>query len=234
MKPFSKRDEERLIEAGREYYSTAFPNPERVGCPERNVLEALARGKLDRATAKEWDSHMARCSPCFNDYVALREELERSAMTRRLAAIAAVIVVATATWLVVRFVKGRSKESEEITKQNANVTYQANLLDLRNKAALRGAEPNGNESPAVLPREPLALSIYLPTGSEPGDYEVQVTQGPGQPLLKAQLTATLRDHITVLDVKLNLQQLQPGPYLFWIRQSGTSWSYYPVLIKAKP
>jgi len=119
----------------------------------------------------------------------------------------------------------------EIAARNTNVTYQANLLDLRSKAALRGAEQNGNESPVVLPREALALSVYLPTGSEPGDYEVQVTQGPGQPLLKAQGSATLRDHVAVLDVRLDLRRLQPGLYLFWIRQAGTSWSYYPVLVK---
>jgi len=83
-----------------------------------------------------------------------------------------------------------------------NVTYQANLLDLRNKAALRGAEPNPNESAAVLPREPLALSIYLPTGSEPGDYEVQVTQGPSQPLSKAEGSAISLNHIVVLEVKI--------------------------------
>ena len=105
-------------------------------------------------------------------------------------------------------------------------------MDLRNKAALRGAESGAGQAAAVLPRQPLALSIYLPAGSEPGDYEVQVTQGPGQALLKAEGKATLRDHITVLDVELDVEQLQPGPYLFWIRQSGTSWSYYPVSVKA--
>jgi hypothetical protein len=103
--------------------------------------------------------------------------------------------------------------------------------NLRNKAALRGAEGNGNEAAAVLPPAPLNLSIYLPTGSEPGDYEVQVTRGSGQPLLKAQGQARLRDHIAVLDLKLDLQQLQPGLYLFWIRQVGSSWSYYPVFVR---
>jgi len=230
MNPFSKRDEERLIEAGRQYYSTAFPNPERVGCPDRSILEALAQGKLDSVASGRWDAHMMQCSPCFNDYVALRKHLDRTAGARAIAATAAVIVIAIASWLVVRSFRNRGREGE-VAGPSANVKYEANLVDLRNKAALRGAESSAGQTAAVLPRAPLALSIYLPTGSEPGNYEVQVTQGPGQALLKADGKATLRNHIAVLDVKLDFQELQPGPYLLWIRQSGTSWSYYPVLVK---
>ena len=85
----------------------------------------------------------------------------------------------------------------------------------------------------MLPPGRLDLSIYLPTGSEPGNYEVQVTKGPGPPLLKARGQASLRDHIAVLELKLDLQQLQPGLYLFWIRQGSSSWSYYPVLVRAR-
>jgi hypothetical protein len=77
-------------------------------------------------------------------------------------------------------------------------------------------------------------SIYLPTGSEPGEYEVQVTQGPGQPLLKAQGQARLRDDVAVLEIKLDLEPLRPGLYLFWVRQGSSSWSYYPVLLQARP
>jgi hypothetical protein len=232
MNALFKRDAERLIAAGRQYYSTAFPNPERVGCPDGATLRALVGRKLDRAAAKQIDSHMTHCSPCFVEYVRLRESWETSARQRKLAAIAAVIVLAVVSWALVRLLRGRNQERQQSSAANPNVSYRANLLDLRNKAALRGAGQNGNESPAVLPREPLDLLIYLPTGSEPGKYEVQVTQGPAQPLLKAQGNASLRDHIAVLEVKLELQQLQPGPYLFWIRQPGTSWSYYPVLVKS--
>jgi Cell wall synthesis protein CwsA len=229
MKPLSKRDEERLIAAGRRYYSTAFPNPERVGCPGTEILEALSLRKLDRATAEKWDSHISQCSPCFNEYVALRESRRRRERLRRLAVAAAIAVVLVAGLVVHHFVV-RTKEQPEPPGQSGSVTYQANLLDLRDKAALRGAESGGNGSAAVLPRAPLALSIYLPTGSEPGDYEVQVTKGPGQALLKAEGNAILRDHVAVLEVKLDVQGLRPGQYLFWIRQSGTSWSYYPVAV----
>jgi hypothetical protein len=234
MKPFTSRDEVRLIEAGRRYYSTAFPNPERVGCPDKATLEACLRRQIARATSQQIDEHMMQCSPCFNDYVRLREARDRSARQRKLAAIAALIVLAVASWIALRLLKSRSQAPAPSTVQNKNVTYQANLLDLRKKSALRGAEPNGNEADAVLPAKPLDLSIYLPTGSEPGDYDVQITQGPGEPLLKAQGQASLRNHIAVLEIKLDLDRLRPGPYLFWIRQGESSWSYYGVRVQARP
>lgn len=234
MNAFTKRDEERLIEAGHEYYSTAFPNPERVGCPDATTMQALVRRQVDRAVREQIDSHMMQCSPCFNDYVRLREARERSARRRKLATLAAMVVLVVMTWALARFLKERSKEREPSTADNGNLRYEASLLDLRNKAALRGAGENGNGAPAVLPGAPLDLSIYLPTGSEPGKYEVQVTQGPGEPLLKAQGQARLREHIAVLEVRLDLQQVRSGQYMFWIREGNSSWSYYPILVEAGP
>lgn len=233
-KAFSKRDEERMIAAGREHYATAFPNPDRVGCPDETTMQALVRRQVDRTTRQQIDSHMMQCSPCFNDYVRLREAGEQSARRRKLAAIAALMAVIVASWLAVRYQKERGQVRQPSGAESRIVVYQANLLDLRNEAALRGAGGNGNQEVAVLPASPLDLSIYLPTGSEPGDYEVQVTQGPGQPLLKVQGQANLRDHIAVLELKLDLRQLRPGLYLFWIRQGGSSWSYYSVLVRGRP
>ena len=233
MKAFSKRDEERLIEAGREYYATAFPNPERVGCPDAATMQALVGRQVDGAEQERIDSHMMQCSPCFNDYVRLREARERSVRTRKVAAIAAVIALVVGCWIALRYLRERGKVGQPNTVARNSVAYEADLLDLRNKAARRGAEANGSEAAAVLRPAPLDLTIYLPTGSEPGEYEVQVTQGPGEPLLKAQGQASLRDHIAVLEVKLDLERLRPGSYLFWIRQGSSSWSYYAVLLQAR-
>jgi len=71
---FSKEDERKLLEAGRHFFSTAFPNPDRQGCPGQDILKAIAFRKLERQKAKEWDDHLSHCSPCFNEYMAFREE----------------------------------------------------------------------------------------------------------------------------------------------------------------
>jgi hypothetical protein len=163
-------------------------------------------------------------TPCFNEYMAFREEARRSARFRvvGVAAAAAIVVIVGAIWLVYRSLGPH---------RNTNVTYQVNLLDLREKSALRGAEANPSGAPIELPRGALALSIYLPTGSEPGKYQVEILEQPGKPLISAEGDARLRDHIAVVEVNVNLQRLHPGLYLVGIRQAGWSWAFYPVVLK---
>jgi hypothetical protein len=112
-----------------------------------------------------------------------------------------------------------------------NVTYVARRWDLREKSPLRGAEPNPPGFPDELPRAPLALSIWLPTGSEPGEYDIEVVQPPDNPLFSSKGSAVLRDHIAVVETKLNLGTLKPGLYLVDIRPAGRSWTYFPVVLK---
>ena len=224
MNFFSKEDERKLLEAGRHFFSTAFPNPDRQGCPGQDILKAIAFRTLERQKAKEWDDHLSHCSPCFNEYMAFREEARRSGRLRMVAvaAAAAIVVIVGAIWLLYRSLG---------PQRNTNVTYQANLMDLRERSALRGAEANASGVPIELPRGALALSIYLPTGSEPGKYQVEIVEQPGKPLISAEGAATLRDHIAVLEVKVDLQRLHPDVYFVGIRQAGWSWAYYPVVLK---
>src|ERR1035438_6552401 len=58
--------EEQLLRAGRDYVASAFPNPDRIGCPGRERLEALAR----RTAMPDGDDidHLVTCSPCFIEY----------------------------------------------------------------------------------------------------------------------------------------------------------------------
>ncbi len=230
MNPFSKQDERKLLEAGRRFFSTAFPNPNRAGCPGQDILRAIAFRKLERQKAKEWDDHLSHCSPCFNEYMAFREEAQRSARLRMIAAAAAVVVIGIGAWLVFRGLTSRPKR-EDLTAHNTNVTYQAKRWDLREKSPLRGGEPNPSGFPDEFPKAALDLSIYLPTGSEPGKYEIEVVQPPSSPLFRSEGSAALRDHIAELEVKLNLGPLPPGLYLVGIRQAGGSWTYYPVVLK---
>jgi hypothetical protein len=231
MEPFSKQEEQKLLEAGKHFYSTAFPNPDRVGCPPQEILKAMALRKYDRNKAKQWDDHMSHCSPCFNDFVAFREGARKSATARWIAVAAAVVLVAAvAVWAWLGGRGARQVKNEKIVAENTG-SYKDHLIDFRYQAPVRGPEQNENKSPVEIPRERLTLSVYLPVGSEPGQYEVQVLQEPGQPLAQAEGSAEFRDHIAVLTVRLDLTRLPPGLYLMEIRQSGLSWSQYPVLLK---
>jgi hypothetical protein len=77
--------------------------------------------------------------------MAFREEARRSQRLRvvAVAAAAAIVVIVGAIWLVYRNLGPR---------RNTNVTYQANLLDLREKSALRGAEANPSGVPIENPK----------------------------------------------------------------------------------
>jgi hypothetical protein len=77
----------------------------------------------------------------------------------------------------------------------------------------------------------LALSIYLPLGSEPGGYEFQIARERGKPSLSADGAAALHEGIATLNVNVNIESLPAGPYWAGIRRVGLSWRYYPVIIK---
>ncbi len=96
---------------------------------------------------------------------------------------------------------------------------------------MRGTGPNPNVTPVELPRAALALSIYLPTGSEPGRFEVGIAEKSKKLLLTTEGVAAFRDHITVLEVKLDLTGVAAGQYLLAVRQPGADWAYYPVLLR---
>jgi hypothetical protein len=59
-----------------EVLSRANPNPDRVGCPPRETLIALARKEapLDDPAYE----HLTNCSPCYVDFRALQRELGQS------------------------------------------------------------------------------------------------------------------------------------------------------------
>ena len=231
MNPFSKAEERRLRQAGKRYFSTAFPNPDRIGCPPQEILKAMALRQYDRQKAQEWDDHMSHCSPCFNDFVAFREGVRESSRRRWIAvAIAAVLVIAVAGWVWLAARGRRHAPNGKIVAENAG-PYKEQLLDFRYQAPLRGPEQNAQKSPVQIPRDRLTLSVYLPVGSEPGRYDVQVLQEPDHPLAQAEGNAELRDHIVVLTIKVDLTRLAAGLYLIQIRQDGLSWSQYPALLK---
>src|SRR2546429_5552485 len=82
--------EEKLIRAGRDYVASAFPNPERVGCPGHQRLAILAR-QSSPPDQNDVD-HLMTCSDCFVEFHALRKAWKQ----RRAAAIGALIAAAVA------------------------------------------------------------------------------------------------------------------------------------------
>lgn len=54
-----------------ELMAGAYPNPERIGCPPRDVLITLAR--RERPIGDPAYAHLTRCSPCYLEGRAIQE-----------------------------------------------------------------------------------------------------------------------------------------------------------------
>ena len=193
------------------------------------MLRAIAFRKMDRSTAKQWDSHLMQCSPCFVEYIAFRDQARRVHRIRRLATAAAIAIVCVGLWLAFRAGIFRTSRTGQVA-DHGTVSYQPKLADLRDLAPLRGVEGKP-PAPIELSRGYVDLTLYLPIGSEAGQYEAEVAERLDQPLATAAGTATLRDGVAVLDIKLDLTRLHPGLYLLAIRQAGQSWAPYTVLLR---
>ena len=200
-------------------FGRANPNPDRIGCPPRDVLVALAR--RERPIGDPAYDHLSECSPCYLEVRALKEagDLQRRrVLTWAAAAAGLVLATGSAGWLLLT----RGTSGEPIA------TDVRTQLDLRPYALMRGETPQGDRPPLVLPRARVLLTLLLPTGSEPGSYEVEIRDASATVKASAQGNADLRNQVTTLDVVLDLGSLLGGTYQIAVRRHGEDWQLFPV------
>jgi hypothetical protein len=224
-----KREEGRLVEASRRVLlDGGYPNPERVGCPGSAALRALAAKQVDLNGARGWILHLGSCSPCFIEYAKFQRDVQRRKALQFVLASAALLILAAIgawAWKVHWFYRtGRNVAT--------NVPYQKVAVDLRNRLILRGEEgSSANSGPIELPRGQLDLTLLLPRGSEPGNYEVGVSTELEKPLVTTTGLAVNGNAITALNVKLGTAKLNPGTYLLTIGRAGSGPTEYPLIVK---
>ena len=212
----------------------ANPNPERNGCPSREVLVALAR--RERLADDPVYEHLIKCSPCYREVRALQQTAgERRIPTqqsrRRWAAAAAALMIfaVAGVWFV-------SRQSADAPPQPAasDVSAQADLnahVDLRKYSVGRGEVKQVAPAPIELGRGRLNLTLLLPVGYEPGEYDVQLLDS--NLASKASTTAwgEIVDHVTTIQTNLQTADLAPGKYQLAVRHHGESWQMFPVELK---
>lgn len=216
----SKREEQRLLAAGRSVFSTAFPNPERKGCPDAEVIRAIAFRKTDPAQHRDFIVHMSRCSPCFNDFGAFQEQA-KGKRRRRGFALAAIVVLALGLTFLVWTERARFQKQAPV---------EVAALDLTNRGIFRGAEQPAPKPPLKLSKGRLELTIYLPIGSEPGTYELQILRQAGTAIWSGEAQALLENHVTTLHLKVDLANAKRGSYFLAVRPKGWDWAFYPLSI----
>ena len=218
-KGYSERDERRVLDALGRGLLREFPNPERTGCPGSDVLRRIAAHQMPLTEAERWLEHLTSCSPCYSDFSRFREAYQRAKRRTLLAVAASVLVVATAaTWWIIR-------TQDEIR------TAQSAVLDLRNRSVARGSEAPPAEPPLEITRTVTRLEIYLPLGSSEGQYEVRIVTRAGESISTTNGTAKLNNHITSLQVGLNLSSARTGAYIFQVRRDSQDWNSYPLVLK---
>src|ERR1700730_7882079 len=159
-----------------------FPNPERVGCPDAETLADMSR-RIIQMTQDQLH-HVTHCSPCFQTFLAIRQEMRQRRIVRfriaRGACASAFVLGAFIYWTgVVR---------QTPTVQIASVTTPA-TLDLRPLTENRGVEQgrtNPPKPPLILTRKHLRLTLYLPVCADEGEYALQLLDVQLRTLLKEQ------------------------------------------------
>ncbi|MEP0848126.1 MAG: hypothetical protein HRF50_15050 [Phycisphaerae bacterium] len=219
----------------------ANPNPERAGCPPRDVLVALARRERP-ATDPAYD-HLIKCSPCYREVRALQQaagerRLEPTSRSWRLAAAAALLlaVVGGGVWVVVSR-SGKQPTVEQATQVEPQpqiaspapetVTAQ---IDLRPYRVLRSDAAAPEQEPVLLPRGRITATILLPVGSEPGEYETQILDSDLRSRAAASGVAEIRNFVTTLQVTLEIESLPPGAYQLAVRRQGQEWRLFPARV----
>jgi hypothetical protein len=252
IKPLSRKEEKPLLKAGLKLFSSGFPNPDRIGCPEPMTIQTLALRSLQLTLPERerWFDHMTICSPCFNLYRGLvRKKQFRGRATKVVLCAAVLLGGGLATWWgISRFhsQQGARPESPQAVqpvsppekgvsapaKPVEVLAYTPMVLDLRNQAITRGSgSRHGKTTIPSVPRQRLELSIYLPVGSEEGEYQIRLLGENSAVLIETKGTARLENHRTVLRSQIDLTQLPAGIHRLGIRQEEWNWAYYPILVQ---
>lgn len=218
-----------------ELLSRANPNPDRVGCPPRATLLALSRRA--RPIEDPGYEHLVKCSPCYREFRALQSQSvvesasgasARPAARVWMAAAAAVLLVAlVSVWWLTREETGMTGPTTASIATGVPVQAQ---LDLRKFSVTRSQDAAPEPAPVELPARVVDVTLLLPVGSEPGTYDVQILDADLKSRGGATGTAAITDFITTLSVRLNLQQIAPGPYQLAVRRQGDSWRMFPAVV----
>jgi hypothetical protein len=215
------------------------PNPERLGCPDYEVLRAFVETPSKVGLTQLHGDHITRCAECTRDLIELRSLREkrlkqatpsfclsvwwgwRAALA--VASLCVIVTIATIAW------RNQVREAKRPVQEDqvAQVT-----LDLSADDFVRGSGGAAPDKPLSLPRGLIELHLILPYYSPVGDYLVTVSPGRDSASLQSQrVNATGQKARTELRVRLDLRGLTAGRYYLGTKYDGESTTYfYPVTI----
>src|SRR5712692_4143659 len=188
--PVSSKQVREVVALGRKCSKTAYPNPSREGCPNLSTLRAMAYRDHRLSLTDLPLSHVVSCSPCFQQYLRLRQTL---VLVRGLQVTAASLVVLGVLFAAVRVFQdhaGRHSEST-ISKKHAGQSPQiaaqqpppiaplAISVNLASFSPTRGGDARDPGNGIHLPPKLLRVTFLLPVGMEPGEYALRLEDSTG-------------------------------------------------------
>ena len=246
-----RNDDERFLKLLNGELAEGFPNPKRIGCPDSEFLQRLARHQVPISEFDPWTDHLGSCSECFGEFNRLK--VVSSARRRQrviLYAAAACIVLASAGLLWRQLSRGREistpvaglaatnpavvtgdRSGRQDVASAGSVRKPFEVMLNLTRSATRG-ETSTNDSQMIrVPARLLECRITLPLGSSDGLYYVQVQRAVQSEALKtAQGNVTINDGDVRLDVELDLSNISAGRYLLSYRHAGESWHSLRLVI----
>src|SRR5260370_25577605 len=222
--PKNKLEEDRLVSFARVFLAERFPNPDRNGFPPEGALRRLAESPTSADLSIT--EHLGSCSPCFRQYQRLLGGMktQRQPMSILWGQVKSVpipvilgIICLVVIGLSIALWRSNRKEvahhgtkPSEVANGNGLAKYIPFVLDMRDAAAVRDGMGN-THSPLKLPRMPLHVSVYLPIGSDRGQYTVSL-ESHGKPVWARSAAAQMQDHRMVLEFEDDLTSLSAGQY----------------------
>jgi hypothetical protein len=252
-RPLSKAEERWFAENMRRVLSSEYPNPNRIGCPDRKIIRDLAFHKkvVDPETFEKISHHMFKCSECYRETLGFVEEYKKERKQRRTRmafAIAASILIAVGLWSFWQFgpkqeiakkpvvspqpapvIPSVADNSTQKAKPPQIVQYEPARIELPIKYRGSAGTP---EQPMVIKRGHLQLEVRLPLGSPEGKYKLRILDKSEQVRNTAEGNVRLVNGITALKVTIDSSNLSPGAYKLSILEPGLDeWADYSLELK---
>lgn len=231
-------DDTILFERMREYVIENYPNPERIGCLDRETLAVFVEtpGKLDLSDPKYL--HIFKCAECtreLNELRGLREErvlrqqpTTESTSEHRWKGFAVAAAVCLMSVMLVLTWRERSKQ---VASNDRMSTPVQQLVDLSQDGIARGPNESAIKPSIFLPKRVIRLDLILPFYSPSGDYRVTISKARGEGILLSEAGAAVsHGPRTELHTNLDLRDLRSGMYYLGTHQDGDGTYYYPVRI----
>jgi hypothetical protein len=244
--PGSDKLARNVVALAKKNAKSAFPNPNRTGCPSPSVLRAMAHRDKPMNPADLPISHVANCSPCFREYSRQRRNAK---IIRTVQVTAGSLIVGGILWVAVILVLNHTRRSglpSVSRQQNVEPASPSSVpppspppqvavpiamtVDLAPFSPTRGEEPMPAKH-IQLPPKWIRASFLMPIGSEPGEYDVRLLRSDNEVVLKTRTVAGLDDGITSFQVELHLEELSQNQLKLMIRPAGLGWRTFPVSVE---